>query len=173
MIASGQKILQGIKAASWQQTVGYLSSVENINTSTDVISSEVRVCYSYTVDGREYQGNTIHTAYGSSSFYDAHRGLESLLKPAKKIRVYYDPENPQKSMLSPGFYSCSLAILFGGFIFFSFGFGLLLVFWFTYTGNQNFALGILIISFIVGFLLAIWFTYAGNQNFASGITVIK
>ena len=145
MIASGHKILLGVKAASWQQTVGYLSSVVSDYGSPDVPGREIRVRYSYAVAEHEYQGNTIHPSYGSACPESAHRDLESLLQPAEKISVYYDPADPGQSMLSPGFYSCSLTVLFGGFIFLAAGVGFLLAIGFAMAGNQDFALGITVI----------------------------
>lgn len=143
MSMAGSKIMEGVKARHWPHTTGQLLNVESKDTSTAESSSrEIQVRYSYSVNGKSYEGNTIHPAYGSSSFEGANRGLETLLKSAKQVRVYYDAVAPNRSTLSVGFYSCSLAPLFGGFIFFAVGVGFLLTFWFTLAGNQDIASGI-------------------------------
>ena len=146
MISVGRRVLLGTVAASWPHTVGRMTSFESKDTSSEgVISREICVSYSYTVGGREYQGTTIHPAYGSSSSEGIHRALEDLLKPAKQVRVYYHPRDPSRCTLSHGLYLRSLAPFFGGFIFFAAG---------------------------VGFLLALCFEIAGIQGPARGITVL-
>ena len=147
MVSAGRKIVLGTRARHWPQAIGQVLSVESKDTSdSESRSREIRVRYAYSVSGHDYEGKTIHPAYGSSSFETAHRGLQSLLRPAQQVRVYYDAAQPSRSTLSVGFYSCSLASFFGGFIFFGAG---------------------------VGFLLTLWFALAGGQDFASGVTVIR
>ena len=146
MISVGRRIYLGTAAARWPYTEGRMTSAVSKDTSDSESSSrEIRVNYSYRVGGREYQGTTIHPAYGSSSFEGAHRALEDLLRPAKQVRVYYDPRDPSRCTLSHGLYSCSLAALFGGFLFFVAGVGFLLTFWFAIAGNQAFARGITVL----------------------------
>lgn len=143
MFMSGGKIAEGVKASHWPQTTGQLLTVESKDTSdAESNGREIRVRYSYSANGRSYEGSTVHPAYGNSSFESAHRGLEAVLKPPQQVRVYYDEANPNRSTLSAGFYSCSLTLLFGGFIFFGAGIGFLLTFWFALAGNQDFASGI-------------------------------
>lgn len=147
MISAWRKIALGVQARQWPQTTGRLLSVQSKDSSdSESNSREILVRYAYAVDGKEYEGTTVHPSYGSSSFERAHRGLEALLKPARQVSVYYDAARPERSTLSVGFYSSTLALVSGGFLFFSAG---------------------------VGFLLAFWFALAGNQDFASGITVIE
>ena len=65
-------------------------------------SYSVRVKYSYTVEGSNYEGNTI--GFGTMSHNeksDAQEELKSYPK-GKKIDVYYDPENPSDSVLKKG-----------------------------------------------------------------------
>ena len=146
MVSAGRKILLGTQARHWPQTTGRVLNVESKDTSDSESSSrEIRVRYAYSVDGRDYESSTIHPSYGSSSFEQAHRGLESLLRSAQQVRVYYDSGHPSRSTLSVGFYSSSLALFFGGFIFFGAGVGFILTFWFALAGGQDFASGITII----------------------------
>jgi len=146
MVSAGRNIALGIQAQGWSQTTGRVLSVESKDTSdSDCHSREIRVRYLYDVDGREYEGTTIHPTYGSSSFEEAHRGLESVLRPETRVRVYYDDGRPDRSTLSAGFYSSSLAMFFFGFTFFFAGLGFLLIFWFAIAGDWDFARGITVL----------------------------
>tara|TARA_B100000282_G_scaffold1908_1_gene1314 strand:+ start:130 stop:600 length:471 start_codon:yes stop_codon:yes gene_type:complete len=65
-------------------------------------SYSVRVKYSYTVEGSNYEGNTV--GFGTMSHNersDAQEELKSYPK-GKTIDVYYDPENPSDSVLNKG-----------------------------------------------------------------------
>jgi hypothetical protein len=146
MVSAGRKIVLGTQARHWPQAVGRVLSVESKDSSDSEGSSrEIQVRYAYSVSGHDYEGNTIHPAYGSSSFEAAHRDLQSVLRPEQQVRVYYDAAQPARSTLSVGFYSCSLALFFGGFIFFALGVGFLGTFWFALAGGQDFASGITVI----------------------------
>jgi len=140
MISSGQKILEGRRAAHWPHTTGTVLSAESKDTSDE--GREIVVRYSYTVDGRALEGTTVHPTYGGSSVEDAHQGLEQLLTPGKKVRVYYRKDAPDRSTLSVGFFSGSLALFFGGMLFAAAGLGFLLTFWFALAGNWNYASGV-------------------------------
>jgi hypothetical protein len=71
--------------------------------------------------------------------------LESALGKAQDVRVYYNAEHPEHSMLATGFYSSSLALFYGGFLFFAAGLGFLLTFWFALKGDWDFARGVTVI----------------------------
>jgi hypothetical protein len=65
-------------------------------------SYSVRVQYAYTVEGSNYEGNTV--GFGTMSHNersDAQEELKSYPK-GKTIDVYYDPENPSDSVLKKG-----------------------------------------------------------------------
>lgn len=146
MVHAARKISLGMRARHWPQTTGRVVSIDSKDTSdSDSSSREILVRYAYNVGGRDYESSIIHPAYGSSSFEEAHRGIESLLRSAQQVRVYYDGAQPSRSTLSVGFYSCSLAMLSGGLIFFAAGVGFLLTFWFAIAGDWDFARGITVI----------------------------
>jgi hypothetical protein len=146
MIFTGRRIVEGWQAARWPHTVGVVSSVESKDTSdSDSPSREILVRYSYTVDGVAYDGSRVHPTYGKSSFEEAHRGLEQVLEPGKKVRVYYRAGEPERSTLAVGFYSGSLAGFFGGALFAAAGLGFLLIFWFAFAGDWNYAAGVTVI----------------------------
>lgn len=146
MAFTARKIMVGIQAKRWPQTSGQVVSVESKDTSDSESSSrEILVRYAYNVNGLDYESSTIHPAYTSSSFEQAHEGIESLLRPAQKVRVYYDAAKPSRSTLSVGFYSGSLAAFSAGLIFFGAGVGFLLTFWFALAGDWDFARGITVV----------------------------
>ena len=133
-----KKIMLGCQAASWPTARGVITRSESKDTSDSESSSrEIKVRYSYNVDGQQLEGTVIHPVYGSSSFEQAHAGLEQALKVGKAVRVHYDPAKPQQSTLSTGFLSGSLAGVFGGLLFFGAGVGFLGTFWFAIAGKMN------------------------------------
>ena len=141
--SSVKKIYLGIAAQKWPTVAGQLSEVVSKDTSDSESSSrEIQVRYSYAVSGQAYEGKVIHPCYGGSSFEEAHRLLEAKLATGKSVEVFYDPANPSYATLSTGFYSCSLAVVFGGLIFFGAGIGFLGTFWFAIAGKTNFADGV-------------------------------
>lgn len=146
MIAKGRKILEGCQAANWPFTTGRVLNAQSKDTSdSESKSREIVVRYAYTVNGRVYEGATIHPTYGSSSFEEEHRGLEEILIPGKKVRVYYREGAPERSTLAVGFYSDSLAALCMAALFAAFGLGFWLVFWFAFAWKENYASGLTVI----------------------------
>lgn len=137
------KIVEGCRATSRPTTVGTILTRLSKDTSDDESNSrEIVVTYAYTVDGRDYVGTVIHPCYTSSSFEEAHRGLEERLVPGRKVRVRYLPHDPQQSVLAAGFFSGTLTMLAFGGLFFGAGLGFLLIFLLGSLGNWNFAAGI-------------------------------
>lgn len=146
MVITGRKIHTGIQAREWSQASGRILSVNSEDHSTTKGGSrEILVHYSYHAAGRDYEGTTIHPTYTSSSFEDAHRGLETLLHPGQRVRVYFNPSQPDISTLSAGFYSCSLAMFAAGGLFFAMGMGFILTSFFALAGSQDYASGITIL----------------------------
>ncbi len=116
-----RNILLGIRAKQWPYVIGQLLSVEDKIKGTpgeeDYIQ-EIVVRYAYQVDGQEFEGKTIHPCYGRSNSQKQHDGLKAILAPGVRVRVYYSPLRPKICMLSPGYYSVSLAGIFGVLLFF-------------------------------------------------------
>src|SRR5262249_38735671 len=79
---------------------------------------EIKVRYAYQVDGRDYEGKVIHPFYGRGNTDGKHDALKAILTPGVRVRVYYSPRRPERCMLSPGFYSFSLASIFAALLFF-------------------------------------------------------
>jgi hypothetical protein len=172
-----RRIAEGCRAAHWPYTTGTVLGVES--KAGDEATREVVVRYSYTVGGETYEGTRVHPAYtgGRSDDEKAHEGLEAVLAAGKKVRVYYRGDRPATSTLAVGFFSCSLALVFGGFIFAAMPAGLLVMA--AYAAEDGTAesaasqagAAVAGFGFLLSWSLTMWFTLRGNRNFASGITV--
>lgn len=105
-------INKGMQSENWdKETATIISSeIERKQSSSKgpqgvtktSTSYSVRVKYSYTVEGSNYEGNTV--GFGTMSHNeksDAQEELKSYPK-GKTIDVYYDPENPSDSVLKKG-----------------------------------------------------------------------
>jgi hypothetical protein len=105
-------INKGIQSENWDKGTATITSSEIEKTesrSKDAqgftqtsTSYSVRVTYAYTVEGNNYEGNTV--GFGTMSHNersDAQEELKSYPK-GKTIDVYYDPENPSDSVLNKG-----------------------------------------------------------------------
>lgn len=92
------------QVANWPTTQGNLANValkENSDSDSGT-NYEVKVEYTYTVDGQEYHGSRLAFGYGSSSNHQAQTEIYEKLKAAKSVDVRYDPVNPASSALSYG-----------------------------------------------------------------------
>ena len=105
-------INKGIESENWDKGTATITSSEIEKTesrSKDAqgftqtsTSYSVRVTYAYTVEGNNYEGNTV--GFGTMSHNertDAQEELKSYPQ-GKSIDVYYDPENPSDSVLKKG-----------------------------------------------------------------------
>jgi hypothetical protein len=105
-------INKGIQSENWDKGTATITSSEIEKTesrSKDAqgftqtsTSYSVRVTYAYTVEGNNYEGNTV--GFGTMSHNertDAQEELKSYPQ-GKSIDVYYDPENPSDSVLKKG-----------------------------------------------------------------------
>jgi hypothetical protein len=73
------------------------------------------VLYSYFIDDKQYHSNTIFIGdkiYLSTTEFN--EKLKSKYNIAKKILVYYDPKNPQKSVLEKGIHNINILLFFIG-----------------------------------------------------------
>ncbi len=149
IISKCRKIREGCQAANWPNTIGCVLESQ-MKQKTDLRRQEIirdfTVRYSYVVNGQSYIGTTVHPTYGPSSDQDAHWRLQCMLQPGRKVRVYYRSDAPERSTLSVGFFSLSLAEPVDG-------------------------LALLIMA--VAVTVCLYFLWSGNCDFASGITVIE
>ena len=138
-----RQITAGCRASSWPTTNGRIKTAELIRTKQSKgHTTELKVTYVYTVHDREYVGDVIHPCYSGSSLDPEHKKLAALLKPGKHVEVRYRFDDPQRSMLSTGFYSGTLIGVAIGGLFAAVGTAFLLIFLMAALGDSNFAAGI-------------------------------
>ena len=105
-------INKGMQSENWDKGTATITSSEIEKTESKSKDAQgftqtstsygVSVKYSYTVEGGNYEGNTV--GFGTMSHNersDAQDELKSFPK-GKTIDVYYDPENPSDSVLNKG-----------------------------------------------------------------------
>ncbi len=105
-------INKGMQSENWDKGTATITSSEIEKTESRSKDAQgftqtstsygVSVKYSYTVEGGNYEGNTV--GFGTMSHNersDAQEELKSYPK-GKTIDVYYDPENPSDSVLNKG-----------------------------------------------------------------------
>lgn len=99
-------LLHGIyrqwKATGFPATVGTVAHSEVVvDHDDDGTSYRVDVRYTYSVDRRQYEGDTYR--YGMTSFgeNEAYQIVESLAA-GREVDVYYNPQDPADSVLRPG-----------------------------------------------------------------------
>lgn len=92
------------QVANWPITQGNLTNValKEDSDSDGGTNYEVKVEYTYTVDGQAYHSSRLAFGYGLSSNHQAQTEIYEKLKAAKSVDVRYDPVNPASSVLSYG-----------------------------------------------------------------------
>ncbi len=100
------------QAAAWPTTPATITSLEvRENSHSDDTTYEVKVRYTYTVEGVAFEGSRLAFGYGGSSDREAHDEIRRRLKEAKAVAVRYDPANPAVSCLSYGLHRTILFVL--------------------------------------------------------------
>ncbi len=93
------------EAATWPTTVGTIESCDlKSNSDGDGTTYEVKVNYTYSVNGRELTNDVLAFGYSASSGFEAHQEILNRLKSAETVDVRYDPSDPTTSVLSYGFH---------------------------------------------------------------------
>lgn len=102
VVFGARQALEMGDARKWPSTTGVISS-SHITHSTDTSRHrdeyEVRVTYSYVVEGVQYQGDRLEirpTKTSSERF--AERELADY-PVGKQVPVYYNPQEPERSVL--------------------------------------------------------------------------
>jgi hypothetical protein len=111
------------RSAGWPYVMGkVISSEMEIDRDTDSdrgtsITYSAEVMFEYEVGGVSYAANRVSFGqYGSSSPGPARKILNKY--PADEaVKVYYDPADPQNSVLEPGVTFSTYMVLIGGLVF--------------------------------------------------------
>jgi hypothetical protein len=102
------------QAASWPTSPGAITqlSVEE-NSDSEGTSYQVKVRYTYSVDGVPYEGDRLAFGYAGSSGRESHYEIHRKLQSAKQVAVRYNPSDPAVSCLSFGLHrSIQLGLAF-------------------------------------------------------------
>lgn len=170
-IRSASRVLLSMRASRWPQTVATLLEVEDRDVSgPEDTTHEIRVRYSYILDGCEHEGRTIHPCYhGGSRFGSAHHNLLMKLRSGHRLVVYYNPARPDQSTLTTGLHSHSWIPFLIGTVWTFSGAAFLLVFGMQRTIHlwslYGYGFGGLVAVILLLLLL-------GRSDFASRITLL-
>ena len=103
---------RGRQALSWPGVEGRLleCSLEE-HADSESTTWEVKVRYTYSVAGQEFEGKRVAFGYSGSSTHDEHRGIYDKLQSGSGVMVRYQPGNPSDSVLAAGFNRSTFLIL--------------------------------------------------------------
>jgi hypothetical protein len=118
------------QAANWPTTPGTITQLSiQENSNADGSTCEVKVQYTYTVDGIAYEGSRLAFGYSGSSGKEAHDEIHRKLKEAKGVTVRYDPSDPSVSCLSFGLHRTIQIMLAFAVTWLAFVFGFTVLWW--------------------------------------------
>lgn len=108
LFVSGRDLLRGRSSASWPTTQGevvYSSLEQSMSTDSDgdtSVTYGAKIVYNYQVGGQQLTGD--RRAFSESRTSSARRAQEitNRYQVGAAVTVYYDPNNPQVSVLEPG-----------------------------------------------------------------------
>ena len=98
------RVSVGWFSRSWPQVSGVVVETGCVLSGFDDSGDPLydgKVIYRYVVAGREYRGNSIEALPELMGKEQAGR-IAELYPPGKDVAVYYDPEDPRRSVLVPG-----------------------------------------------------------------------
>ncbi len=116
----GWNILQDAQASStWPTAEGRVTSSEvaRVSDADGGVTYSPKIIYEYTANGVQYEGHTIkfgENTYGSKRKAD---GIAADYAIGKTVIVYYDPQEPERSVLEPGVSGGSYIVLGMGVLF--------------------------------------------------------
>lgn len=118
------------QAASWPTAPATITSLEvRAGSVRDGSTYEVKVQYTYTVDGVVHVGSRLAFGYTSSSGRETHDEIFRRLKEARVISARYDPADPSVSCLSFGIHRSIQITLAFAVTWLLFVIGFTLMFW--------------------------------------------
>lgn len=121
---------QAVASASWPATEGRITrSRLEVRAGDKGSSLTADVEYEYDLDGRTLVGSRVWIGDGySSSPGTEHRDAVNRYPVGREVQVYYEPEDPDESVLEPGPNWSSLLLVLLGLVFLSIGSLVLLAF---------------------------------------------
>ncbi len=91
--------IQSLGVANWPKTQGQVRScsVEAASNANGEFNRNVRVVYSYTVEGTEYSNEEVAAALVTEKEVPRYKGK---YEQGSTVEISYDPKNPQTSQLT-------------------------------------------------------------------------
>ena len=129
LVAGAVMLWGGSQSLGWEKTEGRIvtrsvrldrSSQQRTRRNRDQRAHDVIVTYSYSVDGQSYTGKRHSfgrgtTAASGGSREKAQAIADELYPSLSPIDVYYDPNDPEQAVLSPGLHwSAFVPLVLGG-----------------------------------------------------------
>ena len=104
--STSSMFLEAWQMNSWVQTDAQLTRAGyESNRSSDTTTYEAFATYTYSIDGRRYQGNRVSLDSGRDNIgsyqQDIGNRLRSARSSGKNIQVFVDPHNPSASIIDP------------------------------------------------------------------------
>lgn len=97
-----KNVLESTNCSNWEKTMAYVDEVGFLVDNEDGVTTyNVKLHYHYFKNNMYYNGNRIAFGYNFNNT-DNHRELYDVLKGAKKIVVFTNPENPADAVVVPG-----------------------------------------------------------------------
>jgi hypothetical protein len=108
----GVGVISSVRSQSFASVEGIVTSSEiTTHDSDDGTTYGVDIRYAYNVNGKAFEGDTYRYSAFSSSGGDWAREAVAAHPKGARVRVYYDPANPQASVLAPGLDGADLFIM--------------------------------------------------------------
>ncbi|MCM8538377.1 MAG: DUF3592 domain-containing protein [Lentisphaeraceae bacterium] len=99
-----QQVLRGYKSKKWPSVKGTITSFtfeEHSKRDHTRISYLPKVHYDFIVESDSFSGNTFNFS-GLLLNKDEMEEMKGMYNEGDKVDVYFDPDNPQMSVLTPG-----------------------------------------------------------------------
>lgn len=128
-------VIKAIDTNNWNKT---RATIESLNVQTNRVGHEtytykVFPVYTYSVNGKTYEGKKVAMGYGLRN-KKVHHSIMEKMENAKSIMVYVNPTNPEDAVIIKGF---NLNILWGFLISFVMGGTSLMMLLPLYIGRKD------------------------------------
>lgn len=135
------------QAESWPTAQGQITDRSfDVDTDEDGTSYRTKLSYAYSVGGQSYANEKIAFGYAGSSARDFHRKIYDALPVGTSLAVRYDPDNPERAVLSHGMNKSILFLLIFGAIWTVFSLGIGSLFFLMGEGSNNLLANMIIYS---------------------------
>jgi hypothetical protein len=96
----GRTFLEAKSSAQWPSVEGKVTRAQSSRTTGKRFIADVE--YHYVVEGKEFKGNRICASDCEWETPQAATLVLGKLSPGQKVPIFYNPADPQQSMLKPG-----------------------------------------------------------------------